>query len=155
MFNFKPINNNIAINKHVNGVLSFYTLYEPNIMKNLKILLILLSFFLIGEFSAQHQKMVTIEMYSKPNSHIKGDGVYTYEISKHRPFVIKTIDYNLVTSEKIFEEHDKKNPIETFPLLREEIDNWLKKGFKLFSFNVNTGDSNLRKTYTVILTKDE
>ena len=125
-------------------------------MKKLKILMILLTLILTNEVLAQKQNLVTIEMflyYEGSSAHPGGGGVSDFE---SEPFAIKIIDKNNEVSYKTFKRRKQNDRIETFPLLREEIDLWLSKGYKLFSFNVtSTGQNNSNNRYYVLLTKEE
>lgn len=123
-------------------------------MKTVKIVLFGLFVFLSQQLFAQNQKLVTIEMYehSKIWPERSGSGVDTYTFV---PFVVKTTNEHGATTITIHEPVHRRSPIETFPCLRKEMDLWLEKGFKLFSFNITpTGESSSSFRYLVLLVKE-
>ncbi len=123
-------------------------------MKGLKFVLIGFIFFATQFLMAQSQKLVTIEMYSynRKTPSNSGFGISTYTTA---PFIVKTTDEHGEVTEKIYEAENWRNPIETLPYLRKEIDLWLSNGYKLFSFNVTaTGETNTNYTYLVLLVKE-
>ena len=125
-----------------------------NGMKNLKILMILLTVIVSNEMLAQQQSIIIIQMHAFPTKadpiQHQGGGVSPLETL---PFIIKVIDENNELSENIFDQHNRKNPIETLPLLKKEINDWILKGYNLFSFNAVDGGLNTYK-YTVVMIKE-
>lgn len=125
------------------------------IMRGFKLILMFVATMFMHEAAAQTQKLVTIEMYgySKRLPSNSGFGISTYTSS---PFVVKITDGYGDVSEIIYETDNWRHPIETLPCLRKEIDLWLSKGYKLFSFNVlATGETSTSFRYVVLMVKDE
>jgi len=124
-------------------------------MRALKLTLIVAATLFIHELSAQTQKLVTIEMYRHNEFWISssGFGVETYATA---PFLVKTTDDQGFITENIYQAENRRSPIETLPYLRKEIDLWLSRGYKLFSFNITpTGESSTAFRYLVLLVKNE
>jgi hypothetical protein len=124
-------------------------------MKTLKFLLLLFITFGMNGLAAQTQKLVTIEMHRhneiwlSENNH----GVSAYSTL---PFIVKTTDDQGVVYQSIYQAENRRNPIETLPYLRKEIDLWLSRGYKLFSFNITpTGETSSMFRYLVLLLKEE
>lgn len=125
------------------------------IMKTLKFLLLVCITFVINGLAAQTQKLVTIEMYRHNDFWVasSGFGVETYVTV---PFIVKTTDDQGVVYQSIYQAENRRNPIETLPYLRKEIDLWLSRGYKLFSFNITaTGETSTAFRYLVLLVKEE
>ncbi len=124
-------------------------------MKGIKFIIISCWLISANFTIAQTQKLVIIEMYGyveKIRDH-SGFGIHTYE---HRPFVVKTTDEYGEVTEKVYHKGKQRIPLETMPYLKKEIDLWLSKGYKLFSFNITaTGETARGFRYLVLLVKEE
>ena len=123
-------------------------------MKSLKVLFITVLLTCSNNLWSQ-QQLVTIEMHGYneiwPSS--TGFGVSTFTTSQ---FIVQTTDHAGEVTKTLYGPSNLRNPIETLPCLRKEIDVWLAKGFKMFSFNVTaTGEDNTTFRYLVLLVKDE
>lgn len=124
-------------------------------MSKYAFLIIGLIVVLTNDAIGQVQKLVTIEMYryNRKTPSNSGFGISTYTSA---PFIVKTTDALGEVTEKIYETENWRNPIETLPYLRKEIDLWLSNGYKLFSFNITaTGEANTNYAYLVLLVKEE
>jgi hypothetical protein len=123
-------------------------------MKNLVVFLILFTTIILNDILAQQQSIVIIQMHGYPTKadpeHHQGGGVSPLEIF---PFIISVIENNNEKKDIVYNQHDRRNPIETLPLLYKEINDWLLKGYKLFSFNAVDGGMHSYK-YTVVLVKE-
>lgn len=123
-------------------------------MKSLKVLFITL-LLTCSNRSFSQQQLVTIEMhgYSEIWPSSTGFGISNFTTSQ---FVVQTTNEIGEVSKILYGPSNRRNPIETLPCLRKEIDVWLAKGFKMFSFNVTaTGETNTTFRYLVLLVKDE
>jgi hypothetical protein len=128
---------------------------KTHIMKGIKFIIISCWLISANFTIAQTQKLVTIEMYRHNDFWVASSG-YGVETYATVPFIVKTTDDQGFVTQNIYQAENRRSPLETLPYLRKEIDLWLSRGYKLFSFNITpTGETSTAFRYLVLLVKDE